>query len=95
MKKVIVTGSNGFLEELYVRPSEIGLTITKAARDKALRTKVQDCIIVESLDANTDWIKALNDCDAVPHLSDRINILKNNAVDSLPAFQLTNTQGTF
>lgn len=93
--KILVTGSNGFVGKALCQTlRNRGDNYVGSVRDRALENKDKNCIIVESLDANTDWREALNGCDTVVHLAARAHILNNNLVDPLSAFRLTNTQGT-
>ena len=93
--KILVTGSNGFVGKALCQTlRNRGDNYVGSVRDKALGIKGQDSIIVESLDANTDWKKALDGCDTVVHLAARAHILNDNIADPLAAFRLTNTQGT-
>ena len=93
--KILVTGSNGFVGKALCQTlRNRGDNCLGSVRDKALAIKGQDYIIVESLDANTDWRKALDGCDTVVHLAGRAHILNDNIADPLAAFRLTNTQGT-
>ena len=93
--KILVTGSNGFVGKALCQTLwNRGYNFLGSVRDKALAIKGQDYIIVESLDANTDWRKALEGCDTVVHLAGRAHILNDNIADPLSAFRLTNTQGT-
>ena len=93
--KILVTGSNGFVGKALCQTlRDRGDNYLGSVRRKALAIKGQDFIIVESLDANTDWRKALDGCDTVVHLAGRAHILNDNIADPLAAFRLTNTQGT-
>ena len=93
--KILVTGSNGFVgKALCQMLRNRGDNYIGSVRNKALAIKGQDYIIVDSLDANTDWRKALDGCDTVVHLAGRTHILNDNIDDPLAAFRLTNTQGT-
>lgn len=93
--KILVTGSNGFVGKALCQAlRDRGDNYLGSVRRKALAIKGQDFIIVESLDANTDWRKALDGCDTVVHLAGRAHILNDNIADPLAAFRLTNTQGT-
>jgi nucleoside-diphosphate-sugar epimerase len=93
--KILVTGSNGFVGKALCQTLlNRGDNYLGSVRDKSLATKGQDYIVVESLDANTDWRKALDGCDTVVHLAGRAHILNDDVADPLAAFRLTNTQGT-
>ena len=77
--KILVTGSNGFVGKALCQTlRNRGDNYLGSVRDKALAIKGQDYIIVESLDANTDWRKALDGCDTVFHLAGRAHILNDN-----------------
>lgn len=94
-KKILVTGSNGFVgtalcESLYAKD----YNFVGSMRDKSLATKQYNCISVQTLDSNTDWRDALDDCNTVVHLASRVHILNDSASDPLAAFRETNTQGT-
>lgn len=93
--KVLVTGSNGFVGKALCQTlRDKDKNFVGSLREKNLGTKSQDFIIVESLDASTDWRKALDGCDTVVHLAARAHILNDNTADPLAAFRQTNTQGT-
>jgi nucleoside-diphosphate-sugar epimerase len=93
--KILVTGSNGFVGKAICQAlRNRGDNYVGSVRDKGQAIKDQDYIVVESLDANTDWRKALDGCDTVVHLAGRAHILNDNIADPLAAFRLTNTQGT-
>lgn len=93
--KILVTGSNGFVGKALCQTlRNRGVNYLGSVRDKSLATKGQDYIVVESLDANTDWREALDGCDTVVHLAGRAHVLNDDVADPLAAFRLTNTQGT-
>lgn len=93
--KILVTGSNGFVGEALCQTlRNRGDNYLGSVRDKSLATKGQDYIVVEGLDADTDWRKALDGCDTVVHLAGRAHVLNDNIADPLAAYRLTNTQGT-
>jgi nucleoside-diphosphate-sugar epimerase len=93
--KILVTGSNGFVGKALCKTlRNKGNNYVGSVRNKALVEKDQDFIIVENLNENTDWRKALDGCDTVVHLAARAHILNDNIDDPLEAFRLTNTHGT-
>ena len=93
--KILVTGYNGFVGKALCQTlRNRGDNYLGSVRDKALAITGQDYIVVESLDANTNWRKALDGCDTVVHLAGRAHILNDNIGDPLAAFRRTNMQGT-
>lgn len=93
--KILVTGANGFVGKALCQAlRNRGDNYIGSVRDKSLEIKGQDYIFVESLDANTDWRKALKGCDTVVHLAGRAHILNDNIADPTAAFRQVNSQGT-
>ena len=93
--KILVTGSNGFVGKALCQTlRNRGDNYLGSVRDRALPISGKDYIVVETLDAHTDWRKALDGCDTVVHLAGRAHILNDNIADPLLAFRRTNTQGT-
>jgi nucleoside-diphosphate-sugar epimerase len=94
-EKILVTGSSGFVgKALCKNLCDRGINYRGSVRENSLEIKGQDFITVESLDANTDWRKALDGCDTVVHLAARAHILNDKIADPISAFRQTNTQGT-
>lgn len=94
-KKILVTGSNGFVgRALCPALRRGGYDVLASVRNKSLAMAGQNYIVVEGLSSNTQWRHALEGCDAVVHLASRAHILNDNTRDSLAAFRLTNTEGT-
>lgn len=93
--KILVTGSNGFVGKALCQSLQNkGYNYLGSVRNKGLALKSKDYIVVESLDAKTDWRNALEGCDTVVHLAGRAHILSDKIADSLAAFRSINTQGT-
>ena len=94
-KKILVTGSNGFVGRALCSSLRYGgYDVLGSVRNKSLAMAGQNFIVVEGLDSNTQWRQALEGCYAVVHLAGRAHILNDNTRDALAAFRLTNTQGT-
>lgn len=94
-EKILVTGSSGFVGKALCQKLRYrGNDFIGSVRDKSTEIKGQEHIIVESLDADTDWRKALDGCDTVVHLAARAHILNDNIADPITAFRQTNTEGT-
>ena len=93
--KILVTGSNGFVGKALCQTlRNRGGNYLGSVRDKAIAITGKDYIVVETLDAHTDWRKGLDGCDTVVHLAGRAHVLNDNIADPLLPFRRTNTQGT-
>jgi len=93
--KVLITGSNGFVgDALYKNLKLSGYEVIGSVRNNSRSISIQDQIIIESLDLNTDWKDALQGCNTVIHLAGRAHMLNDDAVDPLLEFRITNTEGT-
>ncbi len=51
-------------------------------------------IIINSIEATSDWSDALNGVDVVIHLAARAHIMKDDATDALSEYSKVNTEGT-
>jgi len=93
MKKILITGANGFVgkalcQRLISRNIDFrGATRTPSRGDNRY-------ISVGDLDASNDWRVALEGCDAVVHLANRAHIMHEVASDPLGEFRRVNVQGT-
>lgn len=92
---LLVTGVNGFvgsrLAQALEPASDIDLTgtIRRPVEIKAART-----IIVQELDAKTDWSEALKSQNVVMHAAARAHIMTEDAVDPMLEYRRTNVDGT-
>lgn len=100
MKKILVTGANGFVGKVTCAElSARGFHVTAAVRDATVndvgsQSLKIDTISVGNIDGRTNWATALADCSSVIHLAARAHILKDSAADPMTAFRQTNVSGS-
>lgn len=86
MKKVLVTGSTGFIGSEFV--NKYSNTI-KVVRDKSKKYS-DDCFYIKNLDNDTCWDNAFSDIDVVIHLAG----LAHSKKYSLNEYHSVNVEGT-
>jgi nucleoside-diphosphate-sugar epimerase len=93
--KILVTGSNGFVGEALCQELHAGgYDLLRSVRDNSLAVGEARYIVVDSLDADTQWRRALEGCTTVIHLAGRAHILNDKVADPLVAFRVVNVSGT-
>lgn len=93
--RFLITGANGFVgkplcAELLAR----GYSVRAAVRASVQFHEGMEAVVVGSIDADTDWRKALIDVDVVVHLAARVHVMKDTAADPLAEFLRVNLHGT-
>lgn len=96
-KAVLVTGANGFIgkavcSELPLR----GYLVRGVVRGhlQISMSKGVEYLLMDEIDANTDWSGALAGVDCVVHLAARVHMLHDTAADPLTEFRRTNVELT-
>lgn len=90
MKRVLVTGANGFVGRTLCP----WLENAGWAVQKAVRAAQEGCIAVGDIGPETDWRAVLEGMDAVVHLAARAHIMQDTAQDPLAAYRAINCAGT-
>lgn len=91
MRKVLVTGANGFVgTALCVQLSQRGMPYVAGTRTAGSSFHVP----VGDINADTDWSRALADCGTIIHLAARVHVMNEKLRDPLAAFRAMNVDAT-
>jgi nucleoside-diphosphate-sugar epimerase len=95
MSKVFVTGGRGFIGTAVLSQlKQLGHKPVLVSRSSSIGKTPYEEVIIDGLDANTDWGKSLQECDVVIHLAARVHIMNDTSSDPLTEFRKVNTEGT-
>lgn len=90
--KVLVSGANGFVgRELTDYLTKHGHVVVSALRRAS---GYAGEVAIGDIDGITNWVAALNTCDAVVHLAARVHVMNDTAQDPLALYRSTNTDAT-
>jgi UDP-glucose 4-epimerase len=96
--RVLVTGANGFVgRALCAELARCGHSVRGALRRKARSPELVEGVepaVVGTIDAGTDWEKALAGCQVVVHLAARVHVMNDPAQDPQALYRATNTDAT-
>jgi len=93
---VFVTGGQGFVgKAVSARALADGLKVRVSTRQVATNTDHRfEHVLTADLSSSTNWLPALQDCDAVVHCAARVHVMKDTSADPLSAFRAVNVYGT-
>lgn len=94
MKKILVTGANGFVGSALTKMlHELGFMVKAATRSPSVNNFAMEHITIGKIDSATEWCSVLADCDIVVHLAARVHVVdRTDLCDH--AFHATNVEGT-
>ncbi len=94
MKKVLVTGANGFVGKILVNQLiEADWNVTRLVR-RALPGDSRSQTIMMDIGPKTDFSSVLENIDFIIHLAARVHRMHETEADSLKRFQAVNVEGT-
>nr|HIL76221.1 SDR family oxidoreductase [Rhodospirillales bacterium] len=94
MSKVLVTGASGFVgSSLLGGLQGLNYELVATSRKPLHYTAGIREVLVNAIDAKTDWADALLGCDIVIHCAARVHIMNDDVSDSLSAFREVNAAG--
>ncbi len=95
MRRVLVTGANGFVGTAVCRAlSEHGITVRRAVRRADAVTAPEEDVVVGNLGPATVWDQALRDVEAVIHLAARDHVVRDTAADPRAEYRHVNVLAT-
>lgn len=96
--KVLVTGASGFVGRVVCSAlARAGDEAVAAVRNDAAYDAIADVSSlapVGEIGPATDWLRALQGCEAVVHLAARAHVMRDEAADPLAFYRAINTAGT-
>jgi nucleoside-diphosphate-sugar epimerase len=95
MKRVLVTGANGFVgKALCQELVDQNYTVVAVCRQNANCPNGCEAIGIPDINSQTDWTEALVNVDTVIHLAARVHVMKESSADPLNEFRKVNVEGT-
>lgn len=94
MKRLLVTGANGFIgRALCLKAQRRGILVKGATRSESDMPGMQN-VIVGEIDDKTNWTPVLEEVDGIIHLAARVHVLHEEAGDPAKEFFRVNVAGT-
>ncbi|MCG7991334.1 MAG: SDR family oxidoreductase [Candidatus Thiodiazotropha lotti] len=95
MKKILVTGANGFVgTHLCPYLVDQGYSVRAALRSRQTEWPVGEQTVVGDISADSDWQQALQSVDSVIHLAGRAHVMRESRDDPLSLFRQVNVAGS-
>ena len=97
MRKVLVTGANGFVGTALCRAlPAAGYAVRRAVRSVSARDAkpAEDTVAVSDIGPKTAWEHVLDGIDAVVHLAARAHVMHDTAADPLAEYRRINVLAT-
>jgi len=96
MKRVLVTGANGFIGQKLCKILSNEYIVRAVSRNidsKSIQSAYEYVSIID-INPNTCWIEALMNVDIVVHLAARVHVMNDKVKDPLGEFRKVNLHGT-
>ncbi|HEY6093506.1 MAG TPA: SDR family oxidoreductase [Gallionellaceae bacterium] len=99
MKRILVTGANGFVghalcAELLRRNFRVTAAVRQSSKSDVRGDRDFVSAAVGQISGDTDWGQCLHGVDVVIHLAARVHVMRETEAEPLTAFRQVNVQGT-
>jgi nucleoside-diphosphate-sugar epimerase len=95
MKKILVTGPDGFVgTEVCGALTKRNHRVCGAQWEAGALPEGCESVVVGDINGDTNWENALKDIDTVVHLAARVHVMNDTSDDPLSAFREVNVEGT-
>src|SRR5690606_32072357 len=96
MNSILLTGATGFVGRAVLdRLVHDGQRVKAAVRNPDAELEGQaGRVVVNGLDADTDWTSALEEIKTVIHSAARVHVMNEHSADPLAEFRKVNVEGT-
>lgn len=92
---VLVTGASGFVGNAFCAQLKAqGISYRAVIRRESQISDHSDFILIDSIDGQTDWEKALVGITVVVHLAARVHVMNEISKDPLGEFRRVNVEGS-
>jgi UDP-glucose 4-epimerase len=92
---VLVTGASGFVGNAFcAQLKTLGISYRAVIRRESQVSYHSDYILIDSIDGQTDWKKALDGITVVVHLAARVHVMNEISKDPLGEFRKVNVEGS-
>ena len=92
---LLLTGANGFVGSRLAAALESNpeINLTAIIR-RSVEVRFNNVIVVQGIDANTDWSEAVKGQNIILHAAARTHIMKDDAANSMAKYHRINVEGT-